>query len=121
MGVYAAARDQALSVMPTAGLSYQHAKRRASNIDMDLDSRIDAARNDEMTTIHFKFPKKMTPQINAFGRGCRKRRVQIALDAQAIFCRRRHQPRRPPPAKIRPGSPAPGMGPGTGTVTLATA
>jgi hypothetical protein len=27
------------------------------------------------------------------------------------FCRRRHQPRRPPPAKIRPGSPAPAMGP----------
>jgi len=57
MGVYAAARDQALSVMPTAGLSYQHAKRRASNIDMDLDSRIDAARNDEMTTMHFSFQK----------------------------------------------------------------
>src|SRR5262249_53523705 len=33
--------------------------------------------------------------------------------AQAIFCRRRHQPRRPPPAKIRPGSPAPATGPGT--------
>src|SRR5215510_4928100 len=31
---------------------------------------------------------------------------------QAIF-RRRHRPRRPPPAKIRPGSPAPAMGPGT--------
>ena len=30
----------------------------------------------------------------------------IARDAQAIFCRRRHQPRRPPLAKIRPGSPA---------------
>src|ERR1700730_7092650 len=27
--------------------------------------------------------------------------------------RRRHQPRRPPPAKIRPGRPAPAMGPGT--------
>src|SRR5205823_4031540 len=34
-------------------------------------------------------------------------------EAQAIFCRRRHQPRRPPLAKIRPGSPAPAMGPGT--------
>src|SRR5262245_33700855 len=44
---------------------------------------------------------------------CRKRRVQIALDVQAIFFRRRHQPRRPPLAKIRPGSPAPAMGPGT--------
>ena len=35
------------------------------------------------------------------------------FDAQAIFCRRRHQPRRPPLAKIRPGRPAPAMGPGT--------
>jgi hypothetical protein len=34
---------------------------------------------------------------------------------QAVLCRRRHQPRRPPPAKIRPGSPAPAMGPGTAT------
>ena len=33
--------------------------------------------------------------------------------AQALFCRRRHQPRRPPLAKIRPGRPAPAMGPGT--------
>ena len=45
--------------------------------------------------------------------GCRKRRVRIAPETQAIFCRRRHQPRRPPPAKIRPGRPAPAMGPGT--------
>ena len=35
------------------------------------------------------------------------------LDAQALFRRRRHQPRRPPLAKIRPGRPAPAMGPGT--------
>jgi hypothetical protein len=35
------------------------------------------------------------------------------FDAQAIFCRRRHQARRPPPARIRPGSPAPAIGPGT--------
>src|SRR6516225_2843778 len=45
--------------------------------------------------------------------GCRKRRERIALEAQAIFFRRRHQPRRPPLARIRPGSPAPAMGPGT--------
>jgi hypothetical protein len=45
--------------------------------------------------------------------GCRKHSVRIAPEVQAIFCRRRHQPRRPPPAKIRPGSPAPTMGPGT--------
>jgi hypothetical protein len=36
---------------------------------------------------------------------------------QAIFCRRRHQPRRPPLAKIRPGRPAPAMGAGTLTGT----
>jgi len=48
--------------------------------------------------------------------GCRERRVWVAPpDAQALFCRRRHQPRRPPTAKIRPGRPAPAMGPGTGT------
>jgi hypothetical protein len=35
-----------------------------------------------------------------------------APDGQAVFCRRRHQPRRPPIAKIRPGMPAPTMGPG---------
>ena len=38
-------------------------------------------------------------------------------DAQAVFRRRRHQPRRPPLAKIRPGRPAPAMGPGTGDAT----
>jgi hypothetical protein len=43
-----------------------------------------------------------------------QRRVRVARkNAQAIFCRRRHQARRPPLAKIRPGSPAPTMGPGT--------
>jgi hypothetical protein len=35
--------------------------------------------------------------------------------AQAIFFRRRHQPRRPPHATIRPGRPAPTTGPGTTT------
>ena len=35
--------------------------------------------------------------------GCRKRRVRVAQEVQAIFFRRRHQPRRPPLAKIRPG------------------
>src|SRR5262249_41467816 len=33
------------------------------------------------------------------------------VGVQAIFCRRRHQARRPPLAKIRPGKPAPAMGP----------
>ena len=45
-------------------------------------------------------------------------RVRIAQEAQAIFFRRRHQPRRPPPAKIRPGRPAPAMGPGTAVVDV---
>src|SRR5262245_48983172 len=40
----------------------------------------------------------------------------FALDAQAIFFRRCHQPRRPPLAKIRPGSPAPTTGPGTAVI-----
>jgi hypothetical protein len=45
-----------------------------------------------------------------------KRRVRVAPEAQAIFCRCHHQPSRPPPAKIKPGSPAPAMGPGTASV-----
>jgi MFS family permease len=36
-------------------------------------------------------------------RAAAKGRVRIAPQAQAIYCRRRHQPRRPPLAKIRPG------------------
>src|SRR5258708_11905620 len=40
----------------------------------------------------------------------------LPAEAQAILCRRRHQARRLPLAKIRPGSPAPAMGPGTATV-----
>src|SRR5262245_40878143 len=47
--------------------------------------------------------------------GCPKRRVRVAPrgETQAIFFRRRHQARRPPPANIRPGRSAPTMGPGT--------
>ena len=37
----------------------------------------------------------------------------MAIYPAPLFCRRRHQPRRPPLAKIRPGRPAPAMGPGT--------
>jgi len=36
--------------------------------------------------------------------------------AHAVFCRRRHQRRRPPLAKIRPGRPVPAMGSGTGVI-----
>src|SRR5262249_58226341 len=43
---------------------------------------------------------------------CRKRRVQLHQKGRAIFFRR-PQPRRPPQAKIRPGSPAPTIGTGT--------
>jgi hypothetical protein len=35
---------------------------------------------------------------------------RLADAVQAIFCRRRHQPRSPPLTKIRPGSPAPATG-----------
>src|SRR5262249_59386883 len=46
---------------------------------------------------------------------CCNRRTALAGEmVQAIF-RRRHQPRTPPLAKIRPGSPAPATGPGVGT------
>jgi hypothetical protein len=37
--------------------------------------------------------------------------------AAGMVLRRRHQPSRPPQANIRPGGPAPAMGPGMGTVT----
>jgi hypothetical protein len=48
-----------------------------------------------------------------------KRRNMLSLpDAQAIFCRRRHQPRRPPLANISPGGPAPTIGPGAWTTTF---
>src|SRR5262249_18180521 len=51
------------------------------------------------------------------GRACSRLaiaiRVRVVPDAQAVFCRRRHQLRRPPLARIRPGRPAPRMGPGT--------
>jgi hypothetical protein len=50
----------------------------------------------------------ISPQIVRLG-------VRIVPEAQASFCRRRHHPRRPPPANIRPGNPAPTMGPGTAT------
>src|SRR5437899_6133826 len=39
----------------------------------------------------------------------------LAIYPAPIFCRRRHQPRRPPLAKINPGRPAPAIGPGTAT------
>jgi hypothetical protein len=51
---------------------------------------------------------QISPQIVRLG-------VRIVPEAQASFCRRRHHPRRPPPANIRPGNPAPAMGPGTAT------
>src|SRR5215831_13949868 len=41
-------------------------------------------------------------------------------EVQATFRRRRHQPRSPPPAKIRPGSPAPATGPGTAAAPAGT-
>jgi len=40
-------------------------------------------------------------------------KLRRAPDVQAIFFRRRHQPRRPPLANIKPGSPVPTWGMGT--------
>ncbi len=48
--------------------------------------------------------------------GFTRRNVQVTPKDQAIFCRRRHQPRRPTPAIRRPGRPAPTMGAGTGLI-----
>jgi hypothetical protein len=39
-----------------------------------------------------------------------QQRAGSDLNIQANFCRRRHQTRTPPAAKIRPGSPAPMIG-----------
>src|SRR5947209_7457341 len=47
---------------------------------------------------------------------CRKRRVRITPEAQAIFFRRRHQARTTPHAAIRPGSPAPTINASSGLV-----
>ena len=41
----------------------------------------------------------------------RSRRRRGSCSAQAVFCRRRYQTRRAPHAKVRPGRPAPAMGP----------
>jgi hypothetical protein len=50
----------------------------------------------------------------------RSNRRVLLWEVQAIFFRRRHQARRPPLAKIRPGRPAPAIGPGTGIDALST-
>src|SRR5262249_1634225 len=39
-------------------------------------------------------------------------KVARASARRSVFFRRRHQARKPPQAKIRPGSPAPAIGPG---------
>jgi hypothetical protein len=44
--------------------------------------------------------------------------TELWSNVQAIRCRRRHQPSRPPLAKIRPGRPDPMIGPGTGVVVV---
>jgi len=51
------------------------------------------------------FGNRWPPQTNVCG---------LAAESQSIFCRRRHQTSKPPPAKVRPGRPEPMMGPGTG-------
>ena len=58
-------------------------------------------------------PTTTARPINAIRSALLIRRSHQLVRVQAIFFRRRHQPSRPPPAKIRPGRPAPAMGPGT--------
>src|SRR6516225_3775707 len=50
-----------------------------------------------------------------FQMDCENRSAVAHPKLRRIFCRRRHQPSRPPPAKIRPGRPAPTLGMGTAT------
>ena len=57
------------------------------------------------------------PVIGTVSRKCTATTVCVVPEAQPIFCRRRHQARRPPLAKIRPGRPAPTTGAGTGEGT----
>jgi hypothetical protein len=52
-----------------------------------------------------------------YGSLCRPVACRALALFQAVRRRRRHQPRRPPLAKISPGTPAPTMGPGTATVS----
>jgi hypothetical protein len=70
------------------------------------------------------WPRQVQPHLNEASRlptdaglsllsSSRAEAGHTSIRDQAIFCRRRHQPRRPPLAKIRPGRPAPAMGPGT--------
>src|ERR1700741_1191777 len=56
---------------------------------------------------------KPRPQRDASWLQCTLRNQWAASSVEALFCRRRHQPRRPALAKIRPGRPAPAMGAGT--------
>src|SRR5262249_51939693 len=58
---------------------------------------IESARLDTTMTLAQSEPKNLV--------------YKIAPEAQALFCRRRHQPRRPPLAKIRPGSAGDGRAP----------
>src|SRR6516165_2263925 len=56
-----------------------------------------------------------------FQMDCENRSAVAHPKLRRIFCRRRHQPSRPPPAKIRPGRPAPAIGPGTAANTACSA
>jgi hypothetical protein len=87
MRVYGDAHYQwdAQAVLPIARLSYQHATTDASDVNI-------GGRADTRERLHA---------------------IDARQTSQTIFFRRRHQPSRPPLAKIRPGSPAPAMGPGT--------
>src|SRR5258708_38034313 len=60
---------------------------------------------------HIQTSGKQKPRH--IGRGFVHRDACAIQNAASTFPFRSHQPRRPPPAKIRPGRPAPTVGPGT--------
>jgi hypothetical protein len=67
----------------------------------------------------FRWVESRATRLHQSTMSLRPRTLAAGFVWQAIFCRRRHQPRRPALAKIRPGSPAPAIGPGTGSDAVA--
>ena len=57
------------------------------------------------TVVSFLSGPQSLPQRDASWLQCTLRNQWAASSVEALFCRRRHQPRRPALAKIRPGTP----------------
>ena len=70
--------------------------------------RSDGRVNDQSAGLLFAIIRQSLAAANTTCAGC--------AGAKAIFRRRRHQPRRPALARIRPGKPAPAMGPRTAVI-----